>query len=105
MRKVNTNLPEIRAIRKKWAVNGFITEIDGEHTAKKYTFNKDVGRKRYVCFVFEDGISMPYEDYTPTQSHGENVKANVIHAEAPKSDYAVDDEEIIDNMFEGGNNE
>ena len=102
---LDNNLPEIRAIRKKWAVNGFITEIDGEHTAKKYTFNKDVGRKRYVCFVFEGGISMPYEDYTPTQSNGENVKANVIHAEPPKSDYAVDDEEIINNMFGGGNNE
>ena len=102
---VDNDLTETRAIRKKWAEKDILIELESDHATKKYTFNKDIGRKRYACFVFDGGITMPYEEYTATQPVGEKAETNMIEAETPVSNYTVDDEEQIKKIVRGGDNE
>ena len=95
---------EERSIRKKWSERG-ITIGDGDHTTKKFTHNSELGRVRYDCFVFEGGLKKPTA-LTP-RAKKETVQNNTeaVEETTPVSDYTVDDEAAIQEIFRGEDNE
>ena len=95
---------EERSIRKKWSERG-ITIGDGDHTTKKLTHTSELGRVRYECFVFEGGLKKPTA-LTP-RAKKETVQNNTEAVEhtTPVSNYEVDDEAAIQEIFRDEDNE
>lgn len=95
---------EERSIRKKWSERG-ITFGDGDHTTKKFTHNDELGRVRYDCFVFEGGLKKPTAITPKVKDETKENNAEVVEHTTPVSDYTVDDEAAIQEIFRDEENE
>ena len=91
---------EERSIRKKWAERG-ITLGDGDHTTKKFTHNSELGRVRYDCFIFEGGIKKPTAILPKVGEKAEENNVETLNQTSPVSNYEVDDEAMIQEIFGG----
>lgn len=93
----SNGINEIAAVKKKWKERK-ITKCDNDHNSVKYCLNETV--RRCDCFIFPKGIKRDsfYDDIA------EKSEAKTVPLQSPPvSDYAIDDEKEIEEIFTARN--
>jgi hypothetical protein len=78
---------------------------DGDHTTKKFTHNNELGRVRYDCFVFENGLQKPTAIIAKAKNEAKKDTTEAVEETTPVSTYEVDDEAAIQAIFREKDNE
>lgn len=86
---------EIRGIRKKW-IDRKLARGDSDHQSRQYCYTKS--RERYDCLLIQGGIAEPESEEILVEQVEESQ-------ETPVSDYTVDDDAIIAEIFGGQNDD